>query len=263
MGDDPITVLSYNVMYTNFPNNLRGVAGNINNNLKPDVMGNQECMNMDAMQKALGTEMLAAPNTDTYNCIFYRPGSGISYGGQSDHVYLGDSNRDSYSKRFFSYAKLIKNDIAFWVFSTHWCIHGPCSGNAAGRRHEDSARRILEKRKELGAENVPTIIVGDLNSHMNGLDNDKGVQYFLNNGFDMAGKSDLWGGIDYVFVSQGHWKIGATHIGDKGGSDHKPIQVQVDFADDISAAPSFAALSVRTGREEANITTKTTKMITK
>lgn len=233
--ENPMTVLSYNVMYSNFPSRLGGVSNNINRNLKPDVMGLQECMNMDQMQNALGRELLAARDTDTFNCIFYKPGSGISYGGQSNHVYLGDGNRDSYSKRYFSYTSLVRNGVKFWVMSTHWCIRGPCSGSEAGRRHEDSARRMLRFREEQGAGDAPTIIVGDLNSHMNNLDNDLGVQYFLKNGFDMAGKSDLWGGIDYVFVSKGHWKIGKTYIGDFGGSDHKPIQVDVDFADSVTA----------------------------
>merc|ERR1719326_12465 len=105
-----MTVLSYNVMYSNFDKNrLGGVSSNINNNLQPDVMGLQECMNMDQMQRALGSELQAAPETDTFNCIFYKPDSGITYGGESDHIYLGDGNRDSYSKRYFSYARLVRN----------------------------------------------------------------------------------------------------------------------------------------------------------
>eukprot|EP00929_Paragymnodinium_shiwhaense_P042097 TRINITY_DN2184_c0_g1_i1.p2 TRINITY_DN2184_c0_g1~~TRINITY_DN2184_c0_g1_i1.p2 ORF type:complete len:212 (+),score=33.50 TRINITY_DN2184_c0_g1_i1:887-1522(+) len=208
------------------------------------IKSTQECMDMSKMQNAIGGGLRASPDTHSFNCMFYKPASGISYGGQSDHVYLGDGNRDDYSKRYFSYSSLMKNGIKFWIFNTHWCIRGACSGDGAGRRHEDSARRMLEKRKELGAEDAPTIVTGDLNSHMNGLDNDRGVQYFLNNGFEMAGKSNLWGGIDYVFVSKGHWKIGETHIGYFGGSDHKPIQVDLEFSDSVSGASLLSATSL-------------------
>merc|ERR1719436_1470391 len=117
-------------------------------------------MSENEMQGALGDRLHKAPHTDHFNCIFYKPGV-VEFGGVSGRRYLGDGARDDYSKRYVSYAKLKYQGVTFWLFSTHWCLDGPCGGAAGGRRHRLSAQVILDLRKELGAEGAPAIIAAD------------------------------------------------------------------------------------------------------
>merc|ERR1719210_954908 len=229
-GSRPLTVLCWNVLYKNFGGGgssaRRQLADIIS---KADVAGLQECMNEDEMQSALGDRMSKAPRTDKFNCIFYKPGV-VDFGGISGRQYLGDDVRDSHSKRYFSWAKLSHEGRTFWLFSSHWCLDGECSGSAGGEKHRLSAQRILQKREELGAAGEPTIITVDANSHMDGYDRDDGVRWFLANGFEIAGKGPMAGGIDYMFVSKGHWNIGEHVVGPTRPSDHPSFTVQLTLS---------------------------------
>jgi len=229
----PLTVLCWNVLYTNFGKGkgfARYQLANIMTaRMRADVAGLQECMNEDEMQQALGWRMTKAPGTDIFNCIFYKP-SVVEFGGISGRMYLGNQGRDSYSERFVSYAKLLRAGREFWVFSTHWCLDNECGGAAGGLRHKHSAQVILAKREELGAADMPTIITADANSHMDGYDEDDGVQWLLTHGFEIAGKGPMMGGIDYIFVSKGHWSIGAQRVGPTAPSDHPSFTVELTLA---------------------------------
>jgi len=232
----PLTVLCWNVMYKNFYNREKAhrrklLADLMVNDMQADVAGLQECMDEGEMQSAFGNRMQKAPGTDQFNCIFFRP-SVVDFGGVSGRRYLGDGARDDYSQRFVSYAKLFYRGREFWLFSTHWCLDGPCAGAAGGDRHRLSAQVILGLRKELGASSVPAIITADANSHMDGYDNDDGVQWLLGNGFEIAGKGPMAGGIDYIFVSTGDWEVGRHIVGATEPSDHPSFSVQLTMTGD-------------------------------
>jgi len=255
----PLTVLCWNVLYTNFdccrgsPGARQHLANVMVNEMRADVAGLQECMNENELQSALGDRMTKAPNTDTFNCIFYKPGM-VSFGGVSGHQYLGNDARDDYSDRYVSYAKLLHAGRAFWVFSTHWCLDGPCRGAAGGLRHRTSAQRILQKREELGASDTPTIIAADCNSHMDGYDNDDGVRWLLDNGFQIAGKGPMAGGIDYIFVSTGDWDIGEHIVGPTAPSDHPSFTVKLTMKGGGGGGPVVTTTSTTTTTSTATST---------
>jgi len=104
---------------------------------------------------------------------------------------------------------------------------------------------ILALRKELGAEGLPAIITADANSHMDGLDNDDGVRHLLANGFKIAGKGPMAGGIDYTFVTEGDWDVEAHHVGPTAPSDHPSFYVDLSWtngaAGQLVPAPAPAA----------------------
>jgi len=230
-GLPPLTVMCWNVLYKNFhggrneAQNRRRLADIMADDMEADVAGLQECMNETQLQEAFGDRMRVAADTDKFNCISYRP-SVVEFGGQSGRRYLGDAARDNYSERYVSYAKLKYGGVDFWLFSTHWCLDGPCGGAAGSARHRRSAQVILDLRRELGAADAPTIITADANSHMNAAyDNDGGVQWFLSNGFVIAGKGPMAGGIDYIFVSKGPWEVREHTVGPTWPSDHPSFKV--------------------------------------
>mmetsp|Transcript_107711 Transcript_107711/g.270193 ORF Transcript_107711/g.270193 Transcript_107711/m.270193 type:complete len:340 (+) Transcript_107711:90-1109(+) len=244
-----LRVLCWNVLYTNFGGGKTWqrsqIADIMTNDMKADVAGLQECMNENELQDALGDRMLKAPGTDTFNCIFYKPGV-VTFHGVSGRRYLGDYGRDSYSRRYVSYAKLEWEGKVFWLFSTHWCLNNACAGSNGGLRHKHSAEVILALRQELGAEGFPAIITADANSHMDGHDNDDGVRHLLANGFKIAGKGPMAGGIDYIFVTKNDWAVKAHHVGPTVPSDHPSFYVELSWtnAADGSAptpAPSTAS----------------------
>merc|ERR1712031_41497 len=66
--------------------------------------------------------------------------------------------------------------------STHTC-------RTTTTKHARIAKMFLEKRKELGAENAPTIVVGDMNSHASHFNQVEGGGFESNleaNGFTWA-----------------------------------------------------------------------------
>merc|ERR1711920_740149 len=71
--------------------------------------------------------------------------------------------RDNYAPRYITWGQFNLSNTTIWFFNTHL----PHNHNQASspRTHAKIARMLLKKRKELGAENAPTIVVGDMNSH--------------------------------------------------------------------------------------------------
>jgi len=244
-----LRVLCWNVLYTNFGGGrgaeINKIADIMTDTMKADVAGLQECMIQDLLQNALGDRMKKARATEPFNCIFYKPGV-VTFGGLSGHKHLGEEGSDSYSQRFVSYAKLEWEGKPFMLFSTHWCLDNQCAGANGGKRHKHSAKVILALRKELGVEDLPAIITADANSHMDGYDRDDGVRHFLANGFKIAGKGPMAGGIDYIFVTKNDWAVKAHHVGPTVPSDHPSFYVELSWtnAADGSAptpAPSTAS----------------------
>lgn len=71
------------------------------------------------------------------------------------------------------------------------------------------------------AQGAPSIITGDFNAGMS----EQGPQHFLENGFSLV--ANEW--VDAIFVSNGHWKKVWSGKGDKAGSDHHPVIVDLEF----------------------------------
>jgi len=136
--------------------------------------------------------------------------------------------RDDYAERFITWGQFKLDDVTIWFFNTHL----PHNHNEAWSQttHAKIAEMFLDKRKELGAENSPTIVVGDMNSHASQFNKVGGGGFESNleaNGFTLAytaqGNQGGHGDIDKILYSTAHW----THSGCKdaglGGSDHTSI----------------------------------------
>merc|ERR1711979_121963 len=98
------------------------------------------------------------------------------------------------------------------------------------RLHTPRSRKMfLEKRRELGAEKEPTIIVGDMNSHASYFNKVAGGGFESNleaNGFTWAYTArgnPGHGGIDHILYSTAHWTEKNCRDNGTGGSDHPAI----------------------------------------
>jgi co-chaperonin GroES (HSP10) len=224
----------------------RELADVMVNTMHADLAGLQECMNEDEMAAGFAGRMQKAPGTDTFNCIFYKPGV-VEFLGISGRRYLGDYARDAYSQRYVSYAKMRFAGVSFWLFSSHWCIHNNCQGHEAGLRHKHSAQVITSLREELGGRDMPAIITADTNSHMDGLNDDDGIVWLLGNGFEIAHQG-AWP-FDVIFVSTGDWHVTARIDGPSYPSDHPSLSVKV--------APLAATTTTTTTTSKTTISTTT------
>merc|ERR1712176_187385 len=135
--------------------------------------------------------------------------------------------KDNYADRAITWGHYKLGDVAIWFFNTHL----PHNHNEASSQttHAKIAKMFLDKRKDLGAENSPTIVVGDMNSHASDFNRVEGGGFESNledNGFTLAYTAKGHPGhkgIDHILYSTAHW----THIECKdtgtGGSDHTSI----------------------------------------
>merc|ERR1712187_872065 len=95
--------------------------------------------------------------------------------------------------------------------------------------HARIARDFLRKRRELGAEGSPTVVVGDMNSHASNFNRVAGGGFESNlaaNGFTWAYTArgnPGYGGIDHILYSTAHWTHPRCKDTGTGGSDHTSI----------------------------------------
>merc|ERR1712187_90251 len=114
-----------------------------------------------------------------------------------------------------------------WFFNTHL----PHNNNEASSKssHAQIARSFLQKRKELGAENSPSIVVGDMNSFASDYNKVPGGGFESNlqeNGFTLAYSAKGnpgHKGIDHILYSTAHWTHSECKDTGTGGSDHTSI----------------------------------------
>merc|ERR1712048_417787 len=129
--------------------------------------------------------------------------------------------------RFITWGQFKLGDVVVWFFNTHL----PHNHNEARsqRTHATIARMLLEKRRDLGAENAPTIVVGDMNSHASDFNRVEGGGFESNlvaNGFTLAYTArggEGYGDIDHILYSTSHWTHSGCGDTGTGGSDHTSI----------------------------------------
>merc|ERR1712165_601657 len=95
--------------------------------------------------------------------------------------------RDDYAPRAITWGQFELGGVTIWFFNTHL----PHNHNeaASSSTHARIADMLLQKRKDLGAEHAPTIVVGDMNSHASGFNGVPGGGFESNleaNGFVWA-----------------------------------------------------------------------------
>merc|ERR1711920_488485 len=186
----------------------------------PTLVGLQECQNRDGLAELSG--YVANKETGSQNYILFDSSKVVFVNGGYMRI-----PRDNYAPRFITWGRFKHGDVTFWFFNTHL----PHNHNEAAsqKTHATIARMFLDKRKELGAENAPTIVVGDMNSHASNFNRVAGGGFESNlqaNGFTLAYTArgnPGYGRIDHILYSTAHWKHSDCGDTGTGGSDHTSI----------------------------------------
>jgi len=220
-GTPQLKVMSYNTQYSGYPDRVDRFGAKMRE-VGAAVVGTQECQDKRALAAASGYSLV--PGTDFQNPIFYDPSQVSLVAGSSGWM---DLPADKHSARTVTWAEFRFGNAAFWFFNTH-LPHN--HGRAASiDTHAHIAQTVLSKRKDLGAADAPTVVVGDMNpfaSHGAAMTFETTLAAA---GFEKSyqGRGDPgFGGLDKIFASS-HWRSsnGADH--GTGSSDHPAIAVDL------------------------------------
>jgi len=221
-----LKVTSYNTEYRNYNARMAGYAKKIKD-ISPSVVGLQECQNRDGLASLSG--YTANQETGTQNYMLFDPDQVKLLSGGYMRI-----PRDNYALRYITWGKFSRNGATFWFFNTHLPHnHGEARSQ---KTHAKIANMLLEKREELGAENSPTVVVGDTNSHASNFNkvDEGGFESNLQaNGFTLAytarGHSGGHGAIDHILYSAAHFTHKGCDDTRTGGSDHTSITCDLTF----------------------------------
>jgi len=215
--------MSYNTEYIGYPSRVSAYGRKISD-VGAGVIGTQECQDKYALATASGYQVV--PGTDFQNPIFYNP----------DKVSLVDATggwmsipRDNYAVRTITWAKFRLGSAEFWFFNTH--LPHP-HGEAQDRNtHSRIAKMLLQKRDELGAGNMATVITGDCNPFASAGNSEGSFESTLvDAGFEKSyqaqGNRGGHRGLDKIFASP-HWRSSNGADQGTGSSDHPAIAVDL------------------------------------
>jgi len=214
-----IKIMSYNTEYKNYDSMMHGYAAKIRG-VAPAIVGVQECQNRDGLAGLSG--YTANKDTGSQNYMLFDPSKVTFVSGGKLRI-----PRDDFAERFITWGQFRLGDAVIWFFNTHL----PHNHNeaASSRTHAKIAKMFLEKRKELGADNAPTVVVGDMNSHASNFNKVNGGGFESNlqaNGFTWAYTArgnPGHGSIDHILYSTSHWTHSDCKDSGTGGSDHTSI----------------------------------------
>lgn len=136
--------------------------------------------------------------------------------------------RDNHAERTITWAKFKHGSTEFLFFNTHLPHrHGEAWSE---NTHADIAQMLLQRRIQLGAGNMPTVITGDCNPFAS---SDASRGSFESNlvaaGFEKsyeARGNPGHGGLDKIFASS-HWIASNGADRGTGSSDHPAITVDL------------------------------------
>merc|ERR1711994_624844 len=144
------------------------------------------------------------------------PKNDVLFDPNKINVVSGDTMpilRDRYARRAITWAQFKLGNVTGYFFTTHLPHnHGEASSKTS---HAKIARAFLQKRRDLGIDNAPTIMVGDMNSFASNYQQVEGGGFESNlvaNGFVWAYKArgnPGYRGLDHILYSRAHW----THTG--------------------------------------------------
>ncbi|MBZ9631222.1 endonuclease/exonuclease/phosphatase family protein [Salegentibacter sp. LM13S] len=252
-------VMSYNIKYANEndgENSWSKRKDHITNQIKfyePDIFGVQEALvsqlkhfqsEMD-IYKYVGVGRDDGKEAGEFSAIFY---NSEKFEVQEENTFWLSETPDEISvgwdaamERVCTYAKFKEKNSGkiFWVFNTHF-------DHVGEKARENSAKLIWEKISAVNKENLPVILMGDLN-----LEPDtSGIQFLMQKMNDSKAVSKLDFGpegtfngynfkepvtrrIDYIFVSDNIEVKKYAVLSDskdlKYPSDHLPVWVEVNF----------------------------------
>lgn len=252
---DTLKLMSYNVEYKGFQD------GRINDYAKQiqkvgaAVVGTQETQDKTGLESRSSPYKLI-PGTDFQNPIYYNP-TLVDFAGNSGWMKITNDQIavDNHIDRTITWAnfKMKSTGDEFWFFNTH--LPHP-SGPAHSRNtHARIAKSLLEKRKALGAENSPTVVVCDCNSfasdgNTEGRFRDVLSQNGIPTAYTAKGNPGH-AGLDHIFLSTQFNKLKGYDSG-TGKSDHTSITVEAKIKKGVEEQiswPATAALEVGTAME--------------
>jgi len=218
-----MTVMSYNTQYTGYPSLVHRFGSKIRE-VNAAIIGTQECQDAASLTSASGYTQV--PNTGFQNPILYNPSMVSLVQGSPGMMKIP---RDGVAERTITWAKFMLGSREILFFNTH-LPHN--HGQARSKNtHARIARSMLQKRKELGAGDMPTVTVGDMNTFAS-RDAQEGSfeSNLINAGWHKAyeARGDKGGhsGLDQIFTSS-HWTSSNGADRGMGGSDHTSIAVDV------------------------------------
>jgi len=219
-GGAALKVMSYNTQYSGYPKRVGQFGAKIRD-VGAAVVGTQECQDKEALAAASGYGLV--PGTGFQNPIFYS--SQVSFvAGSSGWMKLPS---DNYASRALTWAKFRLGSADFWFFNTHLPHrHGMAASSST---HSNIAQTLLQKRKELGAGDAPTVVVGDMNPFASAGAVATFESMLVAAGFEksyQARGSPGFGGLDKIFASS-HWSSSNGADQGTGSSDHPAIAVDL------------------------------------
>jgi hypothetical protein len=218
-----LKVMSYNTEYVGYYSRIDSYGGKVAE-VGAATVGTQECQDKLALASSSGYAVV--PDTDFQNPIFYNPSVVSFIWGSSGWMKVP---RDNYSPRTITWAKFRFGQTDFWHFNTH-LPHN--HGQAWSRNtHAQIAQMLLQKRKELGAENSPTVVTGDMNTFASyGASEGSFESNLVDAGFlksYQARGNPGHAGLDQIFHSAAHFTLLAGADKGTGRSDHPAIVVEL------------------------------------
>lgn len=214
-----IKVMSYNTEYKEYWRRMGGYARKIKE-IAPAIVGLQECQDRDGL--AALAHYWANKLTGRQNYMLYDHNQVTFLSGGWMRI-----PRDEYAERAITWGKFKLGGTEFYFFNTHLPHnHGEARDKTT---HAKIARMLLRKRRQLGAEHTPTIVVGDMNSFASDWNHVKGGGFESNleaNGFVNAYTAHGHpghAGLDHILYSREHWTHHNCADTGLGGSDHSSI----------------------------------------
>jgi len=214
-----ITVMSYNTEYKDYNARMAGYANKIAE-VQPAIVGLQECQNRDGLAGL--AHYWANQKTGRQNYMLFNPNMVQQIDGGSLRI-----PRDLYAERAITWGKYRLGSRDIFFFNTH-LPHN--HGEAASKlTHAKIARMFFKLRRHLGAENAPTVVVGDMNSFASDWNHVAGGGFESNlqshgfaNAYTAHGNPG-YSGLDHILYSTAHWTASNCRDRGTGGSDHSAI----------------------------------------
>jgi len=222
-GARTVTVMSYNTQYTGYPSLVPRFGSKIRE-VNAGIVGTQECQDAASLASASGYALV--PHTGFQNPIFYNPSLVSLVQGSPGMMQIP---RDDFAERTITWAKFLLGGTEIMFFNTHLPHnHGQARSKNS---HARIAKSLLKKRAELGAGNMPTVIVGDMNTFASqGAQEGSFESNLLDAGwhksYQAQGTKGGHSGLDQIFNTL-HWTSSNGADRGTGGSDHTSIAVDV------------------------------------
>jgi len=213
--------MSYNTEYRGYWDGRMGQFAAKIREVAPAIVGLQECQNKGDLASQAGYTPLYGTSFIMFN--------------SSKVSFVSDGRmripRDNYADRAITWGHFKLGNRDIYLFNTHLPHrHGEASDP---RTHGRIAQDLLTKRRQLGIDNEPTIVTGDMNSHASYFNQVQGGGFesnLVDNGFVWAWEAKGNPGyprIDSILYSGAHWTHSDCGDTGTGSSDHTSIACTV------------------------------------